>query len=531
MWFVKLLPCFLWMTLLPECVVTWIHRQTILNDYPVIAANDVQRAYGSVIVGNLSRDQYQEAHVQTDETKVILSPKKKKPHIIFILADDLGYADIGYHNDAIQTPNIDRLAKRGVKLENYYSQQICAPSRAVLLTGKFVSHHTLSHNISPQDAVCLPLEHHLLPQELKKHGYSTHLVGKWHMGRSSWDCLPERRGFDSFLGIHGGGAAYVSHMQRYNDDVRGYALYNGTRAALEHAGTYAPEIYKARARDLIAQHNGTKSKPLFLFLSTQLVHGPNFDVPKHYLEAHLHHNTTNRATHSAQASILDGVVREVVRSLKQNNMWKNSVLMFSSDNGGCKRFGGRNSPLRGWKGGFFEGGVRVPGFIASPLLPKKARGRTFRGLMGISDWYSTIVKGILKKPLPAGDKFDSINMWFKIKNGESTSSRTQYLYSIGSACYDNAVDKRIAYRWQEWKYIDLGGEEDSSRKTEKLFLFNITADPYEKHNLASERPDMVGILQRKIVRNFCLRAKRPIIPNKVNESSPVHNDGIMMPWL
>lgn len=74
-------------------------------------------------------------------------------------------------------------------------------------------------------------------------------------------------------------------------------------------------------------------------------------------------------------------------------------------------------------------------------------------------------------------------------------------------------------------------EEDSSRKTEKLFLFNITADPYEKHNLASERPDMVGILQRKIVRNFCLRAKRPIIPNKVNESSPVHNDGIMMPWL
>ncbi|PIK53814.1 putative arylsulfatase I-like [Apostichopus japonicus] len=390
------------------------------------------------------------------------------------------------------------------------------------------SHHKLSHNINPRDSVCLPFEHHLLPQELKKHGYSTHIVGKWHMGRSSWECLPEKRGFDSFLGIHGGGASYVSHLQRYNEGQKGYALYNGSRVALEHRGTYAPEVYKMRATDLITQHRNKESKPLFLLLSTQLVHGPNFDVPIEHLEGHMHHNTLNRVVHSAQATILDGVVEAVIKSLKKNQMWKNSVLIFSSDNGGSRRFGGRNLPLRGWKGEFFEGGIRVPAFLVSPLLAKPARGKVFTGLMGISDWYSTIIKGIIGKSLPRHLNLDSVNMWLNIKNGNSKSARKQYLYSIGSECFHNLVDTRTAYRWQGWKYIDLGNETDIG---EKVFLFNITADPFEEYNLASERPDMVGIIQRKIRRNFCKKATQPVHPAEVDESSPIHHNGVMKPWL
>lgn len=511
----------------PSSGVSWIHRHTVVNDIPELTNNRrLYTAGASTIVNHDSSDWFLPAETQRDQTKKNADQIKttNQPNIIFILADDLGYADVGYHNDEIKTPCIDKLAKRGVTFENYYSQQICAPSRAVLLTGKYVSRHQLSHNISPRDAVCLPHEHHLLPQELKKHGYSTHLVGKWHMGRSSWDCLPEKRGFDSFLGIHGGGAAYVDHTQRYNGEQRGYALYNGSQVALHFRGTYAPDIYMARADELITQHNSTDSKPLFLLLATQLTHGPNYDIPVKYLKGHAHFKEFQRMLHSAQASILDRVVDSVFKSLKRNNMWRNSVIMFTSDNGGCYRFGGRNTPLRGWKGDFFEGGIRVPAFMVSPLLPKIARGQVYTGLMGMADWYATIIKGILQKQV-SHLRLDSVNMWNNIIDGNSKSTRKQYLFSIGSECFPNKVDNRTAYRWHDWKYIDKGSGE------ERLFLFNITADPTENFNLAQSKPKMVGIIQRKIRRNFCKAAIRPINPNEVKESSPVHNNGIYKPWL
>ncbi|XP_046571435.1 arylsulfatase B-like [Haliotis rubra] len=144
-----------------------------------------------------------------------------KPNIVLILADDLGWNDIGYHNPDMKTPNIDRLATQGIKLNQSYTQSICTPTRSALMTGRYPFKTGMQHGVLfSTDNACLPTQHRLMSEDLRQHGYSTHLVGKWHLGFCKWACTPTYRGFDSFFGYYSGALDYYSKTCELSCTVR-----------------------------------------------------------------------------------------------------------------------------------------------------------------------------------------------------------------------------------------------------------------------------------------------------------------------
>lgn len=291
------------------------------------------------------------------------------PHIIFILTDDQGYHDVGYHGSDIETPTLDRLAAEGVKLENYYIQPICTPSRSQLLTGRYQIHTGLQHSIiRPRQPNCLPLDQVTLPQKLQEAGYSTHMVGKWHLGFYRKECLPTRRGFDTFLGSLTGNVDYYTYDNCDGPGVCGFDLHEGESVAWGLSGQYSTMLYAQRASHILASHS--PQKPLFLYVAFQAVHTP-LQSPREYLYRYRTMGNVARRKYAAMVTCMDEAVRNITWALKRYGFYNNSVIIFSSDNGGQTFSGGSNWPLRGRKGTYWEGGVRGLGFVHSPLLKKK----------------------------------------------------------------------------------------------------------------------------------------------------------------
>uniref|UniRef100_K7FYE0 Arylsulfatase family member I n=1 Tax=Pelodiscus sinensis TaxID=13735 RepID=K7FYE0_PELSI len=481
--------------------------------------------------------------------KSLSSSFSRSPHIIFILTDDQGYHDIGYHGSDIQTPMLDRLAAEGVKLENYYIQPICTPSRSQLITGRYQIHTGLQHSIiRPRQPNCLPLDQVTLPQKLQEAGYSTHMVGKWHLGFYKKECLPTRRGFDTFLGSLTGNVDYYTYDNCDGPGVCGYDLHEGENVAWDQSGKYSTLLYAQRVSKILATHN--PKEPIFIYVAFQAVHTP-LQSPKEYIYRYRSMGNVARRKYAAMVTCMDEAVRNITWALKKYGYYDNSVVVFSTDNGGQTFSGGSNWPLRGRKGTYWEGGVRGIGFVHSPLLKRKRR--TSRALVHITDWYPTLV-ALAGGNVSEAEGLDGYNVWPAISEGKE-SPRTEILHNIdplynhakhgslegGFGIWNTAVQASIRVR--EWKLLtgDPGYSDwippqmltnfrrltDSVRKS--VWLFNITADPYERDDLSEQRPDVVRALLKRLV--YYNRTAIPVrYPAENPRAHPDLNGGAWGPW-
>lgn len=329
--------------------------------------------------------------------------KETQPNIVFILADDLGWADVGFTGGTdIPTPNLDALAEGGRILRNYYASPLCTPSRSEIHTGKYASKTGMNHNVIIGDSPFgLPLSEQLLPQKLQSLGYKTHLIGKWHLGHFAQEYLPTNRGFDSHFGYLLGEGGYFDHSC-YERGFWGLDLRNGTEVVRDRMGQYSTELFTEEALRIIQNNNNNKNNsrqpsPFFLMLAHQAPHSGNIfsplEVPEKYkarLSASL---PLGRRTYGAMVAALDEMIGRVVLGLEEARLLDNTVIIFSSDNGGGAAGYGlsfaSNWPLRGVKRSVWEGGTRVPGFIWSPFM--KNLSSDFSHLFHLTDWRPTII--------------------------------------------------------------------------------------------------------------------------------------------
>uniref|UniRef100_A0A8D3A305 Sulfatase N-terminal domain-containing protein n=1 Tax=Scophthalmus maximus TaxID=52904 RepID=A0A8D3A305_SCOMX len=490
--------------------------------------------------------------------------KKSQPHIIFILTDDQGFNDIGYHNPTIKTPTLDKLAAEGVRLENYYVQPICTPSRSQLLTGRYQIHTGLQHSIiRPSQPSCLPSHMDTLPERLREAGYTTHMVGKWHLGFYRKACLPTRKGFDSFFGSLTGSVDYYSYGSCDGPGVCGYDLHDDEAVAWGREGKYSTTLFTQRARKILESHDPA-DRPLFLLLSLQAVHTP-LQPPKHYIYPYRHMADVARRKFAAMVSTVDESVRNVTYALRKYGYYKNSVIVYSTDNGAQPFTGGSNWPLRGRKGTYWEGGVRGVAFVHSPLL--RRRRRVSKALLHITDWFPTLVN-LAGGNVSQSRGLDGFDVWKTISEG-SESPRREILHNIDplhkAAAQTTSWDTegpvwdasvQAAIRVGDWKLLTgdpghgdwvppqvlptLPGRWWNLERTfpshhkpsahKNIWLFNITGDPYERRDLADRRPDVVQRLLARLA-HYNRTAVPVYFPPDDPRANPSRHGGAWVPWV
>jgi len=325
----------------------------------------------------------------------------KQPNVIFILADDLGWNDVSWNNPDMPTHHMEKLAQDGIRLEQSYSQQVCTPSRAALLTGRYPFHiGRQKRALKPLQPTGLMLNLTTLPQELKQLGYQTHMVGKWHLGYCAWEYTPTRRGFDSFLGFYLGSQNHFSHDREYKSD--GPAFYDfrfneNIAPKKQYQGVYSTVAFKERSVQIVKHVADTRDlnaygnyKPFFLYLSFQATHAP-LQARAEILAKIPESTNPARDIYKAMVYDMDLAIGEIVQVLKDTGLYNDTVIVVTSDNGGAISHGASNYPLRGTKGTLFEGGTRVPTIVSGPphLLPR--RGVVSNSLVHITDWMPTIL--------------------------------------------------------------------------------------------------------------------------------------------
>jgi len=513
-----------------------------------------------------------------------VSATETRPNIVFILADDFGFRDVGFHGStAIKTPTLDRLAYNGVRLDNYYVQPICTPTRSQLLSGRYQIHTGLQHSyIHPCQQNSLPEEMPTLANMLHDAGYATHMVGKWHIGYYKEHLVPTRRGFDSFFGFFNGREDYYSHVlcenvesalefyghsemwklnkenylisnsdEKYmNSELCGFDLRTNESVAANYSGHYSTHLFTQKAIDVIQSHSSKQdAKPFFLYLAYQAVHGP-LEAPESYTKPYASIKDKNRRIYAGMTACMDEGVLNVTTALEKSGLWNNTILIFSTDNGGQVLAGGNNWPLRGWKGSLWEGGMRGVGFVHSPLI--KQRGTVNSGLMHVSDWFPTILA--LAGHNPAGLNVDGFDIWKSISNGEP-SPRKEILHNIdpltpkhGSRLNISKFDNRVraAIRVGNWKLItgeplegswiappeDTGNHSipDPDPKSKNIWLFDISKDPYEKTDLFDSHRDIAIDMLNKLAEYQATAVPARFPPNDLR-CNPKYHNGVWSPWL
>ena len=398
-----------------------------------------------------------------------------KPNIVILLADDLGWGDVGYHNAEVDTPNIDAIAAKGVELDRFYVNPTCSPTRASLLTGQFSTSHGVNAPVQWHSTAGLPLELTTLPDLLKKVGYQTHLVGKWHLGNSNAAYWPQERGFDSFYGHLNGGVGYFDHV------FSGGLDWQKNGVTLREEG-YTTELIKNAAVKRI-ENRTDEDAPLFLLVSFNAIHTP-IEEPENASAKH-----QGRATLLRMISSLDAAVGEVVDSLMLQPWGENTVIIFASDNGGSSpkpwliellippmRDGySSNGQLKQGKGSVFEGGIRVPAAIWWP--GNMESHKPLEQVAHIADILPTLTD-IAGAGIPAVDGRS-------IKDALIKNTQLQQRPIVVAN-----FDSEAIIDWP-WKVVREGSFPITPEflKSDTWYLYNIESDPSELDDLKTQFPE------------------------------------------
>ncbi|XP_077494985.1 arylsulfatase B-like isoform X3 [Amblyomma americanum] len=382
----------------------------------------------------------------------------KRPHIIFILADDMGWADTSLFGACqIPTPNLDALATTGALFSQYYSLPTCTPSRAAILTGLYPIRLGLQHDVlyvAEEGGMNTTVR--TMAQHLRKLGYRTYAVGKWHLGYSNVAYTPTRRGFDSFFGVYNYGQYYFSPLTNFNTSC-GVDLWENEVLAPDTDGVYRTQLFTDRAVDIIRHHD--TEKPLFMYLAHTAAHGQTknltTDAPRRNLAKFPYIGDRNRTLLAGTIDALDESIGRLFSELHQRGMLSNSVVVFASDNGGSPwgpiSNAGSNWPLRGSKGTIWEGGVRVPALVWSPLL-RSRRGYPVSRLVHAVDWLPTLYSAAGGDAADLGT-LDGLNLWPWLRDKKPRKwtlwPRNELLVNV------DVLSAQSAYREGDYKLVSI----------------------------------------------------------------------------
>lgn len=432
----------------------------------------------------------------------------ERPNVVVIVADDLGWADVGYHGGNIDTPSLDRLAEQGVQLNRFYTTPICSPTRAALMTGRDPMRLGVAYGvIMPWDNIGVNPAEHFMPESFGAAGYQTAMVGKWHLGHAQMTYHPNERGFEHFYGhLHTEVGFYPPFANVGGKDFQ----VNGVTADDEGYETYllADEVSRyIRERDT--------QKPFFIYMPFIAPHTP-LDAPAELQEKYKDIDTDLPPARSNQtdstrriskmlmresarpmyAAVVDGMdqaIGQVLNTLDEEGLSDNTIVLFFSDNGGAAySYGGAdNAPLRGGKGETFEGGIRVVSLMRWP--EKLQGGQIFDQVMTVMDVFPTLADAAGVDPLNTFE-FDGSSLWPSISEGAMHTREDMIMFASEIPIYGSF--KLTAFD-NTWKLVQEM-EQDQLSTTVTNYLFKIADDPNEYNNLAAEYPDIVVSMSKAI---------------------------------
>ena len=399
-------------------------------------------------------------------SSAVAAGPERPPNIVLIVADDLGYGDLGcFGGTDILTPHIDSIARDGVRFTNAYAYPTCSPTRASLMTGRYAERFGVAGALMGQDAPKFR-DAVTVAQRLKEAGYTTGLVGKWHLGYSD-DVSPTRKGFDEFFGFRGGKIDFFKHTdtaQKVEGNLDGkHDLWEGEREITREGCT--THLFTERARQFVRDHTGdAATKPFFLYLAHNAPHYAKrgvWQAPDEYLKRfNAVGKTEGRDVYRAMVACLDDGVGAVLDELKSRGADGNTLVIFMSDNGAEPP--GSNKPLAGWKHGYREGGVRVPWAARLPgVVPP---GTVRDDVVHAIDFMPTML-AVAGAKAPPARAVDGVNVWSAFTGGARVPDRAIYFSDRG-------------LRLGKWKL--LNGQ-----------LFDVARDTTESSDVAAENPQVV----------------------------------------
>ncbi len=429
------------------------------------------------------------AELDAQVGKVVADAVPTKPNVVIIVADDLGWNAVGYHNPEVKTPNLDRLCKEGVELDEFYVSPMCSPTRAGLMTGRYPIRSGCARAvIPPWRNYGVPTGEVMLPAALARAGYGQRgAFGKWHMGHAQRKWLPNARGFSEFVGCYNGAIDYFTferdgeldwHRNEESIQPEGYLTEVTGDAAVEFIGKAVKE-----------------EKPFLCYVPFNAPHSP-FQAPESYLSRYSHIKDRTKRTYYAMITAMDDQIGRILESINTSGIEKETVVWFLSDNGGLKSIRGNNWPLHGGKLSTFDGGVRAVACVRYPgVYPA---GTKITQPTAFIDVLPTALSLAGSKPESVGCKpVDGLDL-NPILSGKAQTlpKRDLYFYhgqqgeesetiAINSSPWKLVVNVR---RWQKIAWGKL-----------QIRLYNLAEDPNETKNVSQSHPELVGETMNKLV--------------------------------